>query len=246
MYTKRIEIPQVGETRNLPTVEGEAVDVIRLDWLGAEDPLGNPRMKADRGQIDQPLSERHPVRADFRGLRIFNRDNEAAAGTLALLRIYEDARNLTQTPPRRQPVIREQSLEQEQLIAGLGSTVEGGPGDPSRTVSAEILGNDRRVAYRVWVSMYIRDRPLDPDNDLTSGFRNVTFSVSVANRTLGVWSGSLGVGGNEQHTIVSGAIVPAERSLTALVDVSGDGEGRFTAGAKGLALYDPKSEIPPG
>lgn len=246
MYTKRVQIPQPGKRESLPSVEGEAIDVLRLDWLGAEDPLGNPRVRADAGRIDQPLSERHPIRQDFRGLEIVNEDNQKAAGTVALLRIYEDARNVLQTQPRRQPTIQgAQQIERKQLIEGLTSTVQGGADDPSRTVSADLLGNDRDVAYRVWVSMYIKDRPLYPDNDLESGFRNVVFTLSVANQPLGVWSGSLGVGGNEQHTLASGAIVPKDQSLSANIAVSEDGEGSFSAGVKGLAIYDPKTEVPP-
>lgn len=248
MYTKRVEIPQVGETRNLPSVAGEAVDVIRLDWLGAEDPLGNPRLKADRGQIDQPLSERHPVRTDFRGLRIENRDNKAAAGTLALLRIYEDAGNLTQTPPRRQPVLQASDNPQHENI---------GANNVNDSYGYDLAGNEtliarpRDVAYRATVAVKITTTLRYPDNatTLSSGYSSIEVTLRLESsvlQTINYWITPLGVDGHVGAQLGKDVFVPREEELTVgWMANESDGTGDFELKVEGVALYDPKSQVPP-
>jgi hypothetical protein len=249
MYTKRVEIPAVGEKKSLPSVEGQGLDVLRLDFLDSQDPLNNPRVRSDAGRIDQPLSERHPIRQDFRGLEIHNGKNAAAAGTLALLRVYEDAANILQTAPRKQPVIPAQKdLRYEELSAGgfLG-TDEGG------AFNDTVIPPGRSVSWRVRLTARLRDYVPPADIDaLSSGFSEVhlelRFEQSITTR-VGFFYTSIGLGEAKGKTLVRDLIVPPEEELTfsGIVDPKTGltGEGNFSAVAEGYAFFDPTSQIPP-
>lgn len=237
MYTKRVQIPQPGKRESLPSVEGEAIDVLRLDWLGAEDPLGNPRVRADAGRIDQPLSERHPIRQNFRGLEIVNEDNQKAAGTVALLRIYEDARNVLQTQPRRQPTIQgAENLKHEPFSGEV--TLE----DGSQAGVIDLLGDTRDVAYRATLYVILED------DGMSGGYSNVKIQARLKSSSYSQFNGlytSIGVGETKGAQIGKDVIVPKDEELQVSALCGGDGDGPFTVTVEGLALYDPKTQVPP-
>lgn len=109
MYTKEVRIPALGEKSTVPDVQGVAVQVVRLDFLGAEDPLGNPvieSLQSPNRSWSTEATEADPITSPFRGLVVRNPSSTAAAGTIMILEVYEDESEVRNLQARKRLTAR--------------------------------------------------------------------------------------------------------------------------------------------
>lgn len=241
METKEVLIPAVGETNQEPGLSGEAVQVERLNFLNSEDPFGNPRLRSQGGkEIDVPLSTRHPVKQRFNGLEIRNENNAKAAGTVALLRVYDDAENLVRGGNRRTMTARAPAKINEyphNKIQKLGP-------NQSEVEDLSNLDTFRRIlglTYSV------------KDDSLSSGYRvSVVLrilkdvDVPVAAQPLRSVGGVVGVGGRIQGNLAKNLVVPDDHKLQVFFQTWGNtGDGQVEFNVSGYEVTDKDSPIPP-
>jgi hypothetical protein len=241
MYTKRIKIPAVGESNYLEDVAGEALQVLRLDFPGSEDPLGNPKFRADAGRIDSVMSVRNPLKQTFRGLEVVNESNSAAAGTIALVRVYEDAANFLQGRPRKQKVAQAPADYLALPLSDSAENISAGSSESLTGISA-FRDHTGRITGAFLI---LGDGGFNTNHsgELSSG---TTIEVKIS---LGLdfrgFTARVGVGEKEILNLVNyPVIVPSDQAFSLSVNSRG-GSGEWDAFLRGQYYYDGSNEIPP-
>ena len=240
MYTAKLPIPSVGEKNTFPQHDGVGFQVFRLGFEGSEDPLGNPEIRTSDGGARTLMNVGDPIRDEFRGLEVENRDNPTAAGTVALVRIYEEGDSMLAAPPRRQMVARAPAaIESYERNASVGI----GAGDSTKRETLVSDGRDR--AWRLSsLVMGIGDRGTAAN--VTDGWY---LRVIVKRDTDELKGVTLPIYPyvERKFTIMRGdVIVPANQKLQITLTPNGNGgDGTVSCPIRSSLYEDTNSPIPP-
>jgi hypothetical protein len=260
MYDKQIQIPAAGERDVHPDVEGEAFQVIRLNFDGAQDPAGNPRLVAQGGALDVRMTEGDPVTSPFDGLEVHNEAGRAAE-SVAILRIYEDASRAVRH--KRKTIKQARTYARPKVRTYQQSAIIGSGGD--ETFFLVELGGAR--AERVeGVTVEIKD------NNLSSGVKGTVHAIlgydeefveiqegfpTVIQSGAYVRGGgaekaeirskdvTVGVGETLKFTLLEEQLIAPEQFIDVRFEFRGDEGEAIDAVAKAASSIDQTSQFPP-
>jgi hypothetical protein len=235
MYDKQIQIPAVGERVAEPDVRGKALQVTRLDFIGSEDPKGNPIVEADAGRLSARMNVGDPIETEFQGLTIKN-ENAEAAGTSAIIRVYQKGDKVSRVPRKRQMVARakiDESLTVESR--GSGSLV-----DPDAGESITLM--NEKSEYVRFLTLELRAHP---EGSISSGF---PVDLTLRFSATGVITERVHVSAPEEQGSVwlQDLLVPPNTPVSLRGVAHGStGDGKWRVGYSLTRILDKAAPIPP-
>jgi len=234
MKDVRVQIPPVGEKNSRNDLKGSGFQTRRLDFLGAEDPKGNPRIVEDAGRIDVRMDEGDPVQQSFNSLTIHNEANAEAAGTTAIIRVYEERDSPTPSPQKRKLVARS-SPEISVSTFNWTSNLDRGN---SFKESREINQNRDRAVRLTGASWTLKDISMST---------GVKFSIRALlnGGEVAAVTDFIGVGDTIRGTLMDDLLVPSEMGLYIQVFIHDDPGGVVEWTIGGAHYSDLKSPVPP-
>jgi len=248
MYTKEVEIPAVGEQATVPDVKGGAVQVVRLDFLGAEDPLGNPvikSLKAPRRSWSTEAVQVDPIPYAFDGLVVQNPTSSAAAGTTMILEVYEQGDKIRDLKPRKQvvepprPSLESVSIDRSGKETSSDATVGYSPPIGPDVNTIPIIEGAQRATRLVGGVVEVVPFAVG------SGFE-VDVWLQQGSPPAGVWIERVvcPIEGREVVALPP-ALVKKGDDLSVRIDGRGDGSDTFNAKVEGTYQYETSERVPP-
>lgn len=264
MYDKQVLIPAADDSTVIPDVEGEAFQVIRLSFDGSQDPAGNPSIVSEAGRIDVRMTEGDPVEAPFDGLEVHNK-SDRAAGSVAILRIYEDAGNVRQHGRREvrqkraygQPEVKQYENERD-ISANATLTdggnkfqvVETGGAKVERIEGLTIQISDKSLSTGVTGRIFIE---LGFNPDLREFSEGEPLKTGTLIRTGNEVSSrirardiTVGMGDDIAMTLLKNQLVAPSQFVDIAVDLDGDDASELvTVKVEALTTLDLTAQFPP-
>lgn len=237
MYDKTIKIPAAGETTTYPEVSGEAVQFVRLGWVGASDRSGNPRLKTPSGSVNVAAKVGDPIYGDFDGLEIHNAGNSRAAGAQAILRVYRDRSLVANVPLGSQAV--ERSEPHISTIEINESKTFSADSPPS---NVQLIDDSHNTALQlVGVTCLIKDNGLYSDESARGWVNLEPDSYPFSVEGFRCWQGF-----RSFLELANGEILPSGTPLETDIRVYTSKDiGTLTAEWYGLAYRDKNAAVPP-
>lgn len=234
-----VKLPAKGEKKVIDEAGGEAFRVDRMDFLGYEDQLGNPRIFDQSGRIDIQAEVGPPVQESFDRLMVESKSADQA-GTVMIVRVYEEEENAVQKRNRRSLVSRAPSNLEYVDIQNSVTT------DETASDYLEVMDfNYEYARYIAGLTLKITDA------GLKTGFPASVFLTVTSDNNAGVTRSkqfTVSVGIDERFTFVDGLLIPKGCSVNARVstgDPPAEGKGQWEVFLDGYAYFDKNSEVPP-
>lgn len=232
MQDVEIKIPPEGVEKHID-VQGSAFRVVRMSFNGYEDPAGNPRIapKSRGGSVLAVVGD--PVRVGFRGLYVTG--TAESAGSVMVLRVYEDAERAGEGRKRRQLTRKAPADFSSFEIAPQTLTLDENTLSDSVSLVSDAFDNLRVVGLSTRVF----------DDSLSKGYSEVKVGLSYEGKVVKGSTFTVNVGADFLTDDAEGLLLPVGYDLDLTVEHKGDGSGAFKVTTQGLAVYDQSAPTPP-